>query len=878
VERLTPSLSLTILLIAHTASAQVSGTVRDQFLAPVADARVTLQASDIATTTAADGTFNLPEAIGSGLVIVAAREGYYNRSVTVDSPVSDVAVVLTLVPQDDDPGYVLVPPSDCGGCHPAQYSDWLDSPMAEAGFNVWVQDIYSGTGTTAGMGGFVYLRDSVFAHSNPSSECASCHQPEVWLDNPFGPLVDPLVSTPPGVVHGVSCDVCHKIAHLDVTKVNFPGIYPGAVTFTRPQGPAFNQVQYGVLGDVDYVDPSSMRASYNPQLTAETCAACHQDKNDPDEDGDFEDADGVISEPTYLEWYMSPFGDPASPYYATCVDCHMPPAGITQACNALIPPLVRDPSTLRSHRIEGTTPAFLENAVELSLTAGIVGETLNVEAAITNSLTGHHVPTGVTVRNMILLVEAWREDDGLTLTHTGSQTVHPLGGVGDPTQGYYSGLPGKFYSKVNHDATGAGPTFFTDATGIEFDNRIPALATDLTSYTFAVPPGDGTLRVRARLIYRRAFRFLVDAKQWTVTGQGDPLPDVQAPHYGHLMEEAERTVLAVSCEGQPAGASCADGNVCNGDETCNGAGTCQPGVPLDCDDGNECTDDGCDPIGACTSDANMHPCDDGDACTAGDVCSGSACVGGPPVACDDGNPCTDDGCDPLGGCTYVPNSAPCDDGTACTAGDTCSGGACVGGPRLDCDDGSICTQDLCDPIIGCINAEEPATGCLAASRVGVHVRDDANDGLDQLRWKWQKGGETTQGDLGTPDATTTYALCVYDAIGGERSLASALRIDPDVHWIDKAPRGWIFRDATASQSGIRGVRLSTGGPGRSKALLHAKGADIPLPMAPGARFFEVAPSVIVQLHSDEAPVCWTSEFFPADVKRNSGREFKASAR
>ena len=213
-----------------------------------------------------------------------------------------------------------------------------------------------------------------------------------------------------------------------------------------------------------------------------------------------------------------------------------------EVCAVLYPPLLRDPETIRSHTILGTTPEYLENAVELSMEAELIGDTIEVGVDITNSLTGHHVPTGVTVRNMILLVEAWREADDLPLEHVGKQTVHELGGVGDPAEGYYAGLPGKYYSKVNHDANGDGPTFFTDATGIVFDNRIPAMATDSTSYTFAVPDGGGTFRVRARLIYRRAFRFLVDAKQWTENGQGEPLEGVLPPHFGHLMEMTEQVL------------------------------------------------------------------------------------------------------------------------------------------------------------------------------------------------------------------------------------------------------------------------------------------------------------------------------------------------
>ena len=58
-----------------------------------------------------------------------------------------------------------------------------------------------------------------------------------------------------------------------------------------------------------------------------------------------------------------------------------------------------------------------------------------------------------------------------------------------------------------------------------------------------MPPGGGTLRVRARLVYRRAFRALVDAKGWTLDGHGNPLEDVAPPYFGHLMEEEEWSAI-----------------------------------------------------------------------------------------------------------------------------------------------------------------------------------------------------------------------------------------------------------------------------------------------------------------------------------------------
>ncbi len=48
------------------------------------------------------------------------------------------------------------------------------------------------------------------------------------------------------------------------------------------------------------------------------------------------------------------------------------------------------------------------------------------------------------------------------------------------------------------------------------DNRIAAFADDATSYAFAVPP-DGAARVEVRLLFRRAYKDLMDVKRWNVS-------------------------------------------------------------------------------------------------------------------------------------------------------------------------------------------------------------------------------------------------------------------------------------------------------------------------------------------------------------------------
>jgi hypothetical protein len=222
----------------------------------------------------------------------------------------------------------------------------------------------------------------------------------------------------------------------------------------------------------------------------------------------------------------------------------MPAYGDSLVCRVLTQ--TRPSSTIRSHRIEGTTPAYLENAVTLSMQVDATHpEELQVDVSVYNNAAGHHVPTGVSIRNMILLVEAWDLSSGASLEFVGDQTIHALGGVGNPQQGYYAGLPGKLYGKITAGPDGASPVFFTEAVRVVADTRIAALATDTTHYKFRRLASGSTLQVRARLIYRRAWRQMIDQKGWTQTGHGGVLADIEAPHFGHLMEQAVWSSAAV---------------------------------------------------------------------------------------------------------------------------------------------------------------------------------------------------------------------------------------------------------------------------------------------------------------------------------------------
>ncbi|HMR05009.1 MAG TPA: carboxypeptidase regulatory-like domain-containing protein, partial [Polyangiaceae bacterium] len=94
--RSVPALTLlSILCTSGAVSAQVSGVVKDKASGlPVADALVTVQAKGIRAQTDASGNFSLSGASGSGLVIVAAKKGFYNSGVNADAPATNLNIEL----------------------------------------------------------------------------------------------------------------------------------------------------------------------------------------------------------------------------------------------------------------------------------------------------------------------------------------------------------------------------------------------------------------------------------------------------------------------------------------------------------------------------------------------------------------------------------------------------------------------------------------------------------------------------------------------------------------------------------------------------------------------------------------------------------------
>jgi hypothetical protein len=216
---------------------------------------------------------------------------------------------------------------------------------------------------------------------------------------------------------------------------------------------------------------------------------------------------------SYGEWLESPYSDLETGQ--TCQDCHMPPIGVTHFAIPEAGGLERDPSTIFSHRMPGASDEeLLQNAVTMMVDAQREGNKVIVEVNIINDLTGHHVPTDSPLRQMILLVQV-KDLDGKLLEQIEGPVVPEWGGVGDPDEGYFAGLPGTAYAKILQELwTEVSPTgAYWNPTRLVSDNRIPAMGCDTTRYVFKAPK-DREVSINIELLFRRAYIELMDQKGW----------------------------------------------------------------------------------------------------------------------------------------------------------------------------------------------------------------------------------------------------------------------------------------------------------------------------------------------------------------------------
>jgi hypothetical protein len=167
-------------------------------------------------------------------------------------------------------------------------------------------------------------------------------------------------------------------------------------------------------------------------------------------------------------------------------------------------------------------------------------------------------------------------------------------------------------------------------------------------------------------------------------------------------------------------------------------------------------------------------------------------------------------------------------------------------------------------------ANGPAPTCRSAGKASLQIADSASDdGKDKLSWKWTEGAATTPGELGIPDSTTAYSLCVYTADGTDLFFETYVPASSS-KWRPAGSSGYKYKDSTATASGAQKISLKAGDANKAKMSLRAGGANLADPTLGNLTL-----PVVVTLVNSETSACFMSRFNGAGVLENTTAEFKA---
>jgi hypothetical protein len=522
-------------------SLALSGKVVDGQGVPVSGAVVKIPTTEISSISDDQGKFSIQnQPAGTALSLTAWAMGFYIKAADDVYPGDeDITIILQAHPAYDNPDYDWLSSvvdangegenQGCSKCHSSVGSglgialpvdEWLQDAHSQTGGNLRFLNMYYGTdakgnqspltqfGYSRDYGQLPLLPDPAKPYYGPgyrldfpgtTGNCAACHLPAAAINTPYG--VDPAAA----VIQaegGIPCDFCHKI--WDVTLDPNSGLpianMPGVLSYKFLRPPEGHQFFAGPFDDV-----GAGEDTFSPvQTQSQFCAPCHY--------GVFWDTTIYNS---FGEWLESPYSDPDNG--KTCQDCHMPHSGVSYFALPEQGGLLRDPSTIVSHLMPGASSnELLQNSVTLTADSEFQQDKVIVTVTIHNDQTGHHVPTDSPLRQMILLVSATDEQEN-PLVFLDGPVVPEWGGVGDPSSGYFAGLPGKGYAKILTELwTGVSPSgSYWNPTQTTSDTRIPAMESDTGKFVFK-NSGSGDIRVEVRLIYRRAFISLAEQKGWEI--------------------------------------------------------------------------------------------------------------------------------------------------------------------------------------------------------------------------------------------------------------------------------------------------------------------------------------------------------------------------
>jgi hypothetical protein len=530
-----------LLVSAQGASPEkiIRGTVRDD-KGTLPGAVVRIQTTEHNAVTGSKGEFELavPESFSGPVKLTAWAKGYFIGGPVETSPGGkDVTISLHRHSQLDNREYEWSTSfrsagsnekQGCSECHfrgeaasgpVLPVDEWLKDAHSQSAVNPRFLTLHSGTDMSGRRSpNTLYRRISDnrivplppdpelpyygpgYRLDNPdhTGDCGACHVPAAAINAPLN--TDPF-SVQGVEAEGISCDFCHKIwdVRLDpVTGLPFPeraGVL--SYEFRRP----FKGHQF-FAGPLDDIAPGEDTYS-KLQKSSQFCAPCHF--------GVFWD---TVVYDSFGEWLRSPYSREGKG--KTCQDCHMPSTGTEFFASPEKGGLKRDPNTVFSHKMPGARDiGLLQNAVSMTLEAERLPEGIRVKTKVVNDLTGHDVPTDSPLRHLILVVRAYGSNAS-ELSLKAGPVLPEWCGSGNPADGYYAGLPGKVFVKLLEEMwTGVSPTAaYWNPTRVVMDTRLGAFKSDVGEFLF-IAPHSGDVRIEAVLLYRRAYKKLMDLKGWS---------------------------------------------------------------------------------------------------------------------------------------------------------------------------------------------------------------------------------------------------------------------------------------------------------------------------------------------------------------------------
>ena len=135
-------------------------------------------------------------------------------------------------------------------------------------------------------------------------------------------------------------------------------------------------------------------------------------------------------------------------------------------------------------------------------------------------------------------------------------------------------------------------------------------------------------------------------------------------------------------------------------------------------------------------------------------------------------------------------------------------------------------------------AAAPLSGCrrpTVAGKSSLVLVDRSDDTKDTLQWKLAKGPATTKAELGAPLATTSYALCMYDA-AGTRIAAAAIPaggVCTGKPCWKETKVSFTYADKAGFSDGVRRLQLTAGAKaGKTSLAAKGRGPSLMLPPMP----------------------------------------------